>query len=91
MADITQSPGPGWTQNAGGDWSPPSDKNIPYTVDAGGKPTITSPGGTGMPGHTQTVDPRAVQAQAAAAFTASGAKTQNGFKPTFTPAPRRGK
>lgn len=105
MTDLG-SPGPGWTQLAGGDWAPPTDKDIPYTVNAGGKPSITQPGGIGMPGHTSTVDPRAVQAQAAARYAASQAHAQAKsdtqrakdaagaaprFAPKFTPVPKKGK
>ncbi len=84
MAD-TNSPVPdGWTAPIGSDgqplpsssWVPPTDKQIPYTVNGMGTPSITSPGGVGMPGHQSTVDPRKVQGQAAALHKANVAAAQ---------------
>lgn len=80
----------------------PSDPEIPYTVDAGGKPTITNKGGTGLPGHKLTVDGAAVRAEAAARYNAEAAAAKaksdaqfradtGASRPKFTPAPRKGK
>ncbi len=75
MADNQQSPGPGWTQNSGGDWEPPSDNQFPYAVGAMGKPSFPTPG-AGPTGHKSAVDPLTVQRQASAAWQAAQAAAQ---------------
>ncbi len=79
----------------------PSDNQIPYTVDAMGKPAFPDPSPL-PPGHVQTYNAAQARADAAARYQASQAAARaksdaqarrdaGTTNVKFTPAPKRGK
>jgi hypothetical protein len=66
----------GLPNDQGASFIPPSDSQIPYTADAMGKPSLTNPGGHGMPGHQLNAAPMEVYAQSYANWQASQAAAQ---------------